>query len=234
MQGDEAVTDAGSAVATVARLVALPRASLHPSDLAARSRILSESRVVIDHMARFRPTGTRCEHRLLVELWERENRRTTIALSQPISVLSALGALEDRWLRTHPGDDLPVDDELLVHLLPTDDFSPDDWAVRSAYHAFSIRTGWLVNSTSPVRFQLLRAPEWFVSFFPHVLDPRPLGSDHAPHVRVPLTGITDEEIETVLALWTPDVSSDLFDLRETLAAAHSLGALEDRDAARSR
>lgn len=226
------MTDAGGVVATVARLVALPRASLHPSDLAARSRILAESRAVIDRMARLRADGPRREHRLLVALWERENRRTAAALSRPIAVLSALGVLEDRWLRDHPGDDLPVADELLVHLLPTDDFSPDDWAVRAAYHAFSVRTGWLVNSSAPTQFQLLRAPEWFVSFFPHVLDPSPLGSRRAPRVRVPLTGVTDEEVETVLALWTPDVSSDLFDLGETLAAARALGALEDRDDAR--
>jgi hypothetical protein len=173
-------------------------------------------------------------HRLLSSLWERENLRTRTALDQSLSLLSALGLLEDVWLRANPGLDIPVGSDLFVYLPPVDDHSGDDWAYRCAFHAFTVRAGWLENSRTPLQYLLLKAPSWFASFFPSQIDPSFLGSSRPVRVRLPLDGVSADDLESTLVLWSSDVLSEFFDLEEVFTAVRSLDALEEHDLVRGR
>jgi hypothetical protein len=228
-----------SAAATLdacARLRQLSAAPLHLADVAPRKRFLAEMRSLLDRMGRVvSGEHERAAHQHLEAIWLQETGRLEEAMGRPISVASALGVLEERWLRTNRDHPLDLTRRFAVLLLPMDDFSPEDWAFRAASRGLALQEGYLEGTASAAHYQLLLAPGWFVSLIPPTITGERLGlpPDAAPIASsCPADDLTEDEVQMVAALWTPDVRADLFSLEELREAVVRLRRLEDDDASR--
>lgn len=219
-------------VAVFHELQACPRRALHLGDIEAREALLTTARELLDQMRRI-STGERDEQRRahLEALWQQERRRIDTALHQPVIALSSLGPLEEQWLRANPGHELDLRPNLVLvidHL--------ENWLLRGATAGFLVRSGLLQHSLELRQYDLLIAPEWFAAQLPVMTDGGRLGltgPEGALRTKITLDGVDDDLIETIVALWSDDVTAELFQLPAVVAAAHALRQLEHADTTRS-
>ena len=206
-------------------LRAMPRTALLIENVPARSEQLAELDVVLDRMRRVvRNDGQRDAYAYLRDLWEQELLRVELARNQPIVTRAALGILEAQWLREHPDHALEQQPYLVLVLMRWASLS-----LRTAMKAFVVDEGVLTNTPRPAAYQLLVAPRWFASLLPSSFDEPEfglLGTASTIATQLPLQGLTDLEVHTLIALWTSDVGADFFRRPALLEAVEALRHLD--------
>ena len=221
------------------RLEALPTSPLGPRDVPARRRFLEEIGGLLHCVGRS-PGALPAEGflRHLEDVVAAETARTESVAALPWDVAEAFATLEERWFARNPGRP-PVQGPALVLSVSEEggvrgtSVGPDDRVLGFAVRRFAVREGFLEGSDDRAhrwRYRLLNAPLWVAASFPAFLDGEPLGA--GPRVVASVCDVSclgSDRLETMTALWTPDVDADLFDLLELRDAVACLADLEARE-----
>lgn len=161
-----------------------------------------------------------------------QRARVQDAMNRPVSVTSSLAILEERWFSVNPGKVLDTTPMLLLLLVPTDEYSSEDWAFRSTCTTFQLREGAIENSPRGTRYRLLAAPAWYTAFAPltvHARDMLGVGAPNVMRMVVPVDDLDSGQLETLLGLWTPDARSDFLDIGRVREAVLALTRLEQSE-----
>ena len=220
------------------RLEGLPTSPLGPEEVPARRRFLEEVGGLLLRLGRS-PGVLPAEGflRYLDDVVASETARAESVAALPWDEAEAFAALEELWFARNPGRP-PARGPALVLTVLADGGGPagvhagvqGDRVLEFAVRRFVVREGVLEGCGDGAhrwRYRLLNAPLWVAASFPAFLDGEPLGAGPRPIAAVcDVSDLGADPLESMLALWVPDVASDLFDLCELRIAVVNLERLD--------
>jgi hypothetical protein len=226
-------TDPNEIIATVHALERMPYQPLGLQEVMRCEAVFEKARPILEMARRIAAQGGPVlDVKRLDSLVADQRARVQDALNRPVSVTSSLAILEERWFSANPGKVLDTTPMLLLLLVPTDEYSSEDWTFRSTCTTFLIREGVVENSPRGTRYRLLAAPAWYTAFAPltaHTQDMLGAGAPNVTRMVVPVDDLDAGQLETLLGLWTPDALSDLLDLGRVREAVLALTRLEQSE-----